>query len=180
MTKLSTFIGLGACVLFVLGLTGHQACADNQKETDSESENELKRMLTFVRPLMAILRSDPRIKRSTDVIEPGWLSSSREIPIRRRDDYYRAIPIRQRDDGDYDNGGSYGGGGYSDYSYNTCCGGKKDYLNLISLIALGLLGLFLVQLLSSTAAAGRKKRSDDLLTLEELLSEDVGTVSLIE
>ena len=76
-------------------------------------------------------------------------------------------------------GGSYGGGGYSDYGYNTCCGQKKDYLSIISLIALGLLFLFLVQLLSTTKAGRRKKRSDDdddLLTLEELLSEqDVGT-----
>jgi hypothetical protein len=158
MTKLSTFFGLGTCVLFVLGPFRHQANADDKESLDSE--NDLKRMLTFVRPLMGILRSDPHIKRSTDVIETGWVSSPRAIPRRQRNDY--------------------GGGGYSDYGYNTCCGGQKDYLSLISLIALGLLFLFLVQLLSTTKAGRRKKRSDDddLLSLEELLSEqDVGTMS---
>lgn len=172
MTKLSTFFGLGTCVLFVLGPLGHRADADDQESLDSE--NELKRMLIFVRPLMGILRSDPHIKRSTDVIETGWVSSSRAIPSRQRNDYGYG------GGGDY-GGGSYGGGGgYSDYGYNTCCGGQKDYLSLISIIALGLLFLFLVQLLSTTKAGRRKKRSDDddLLSLEELLSEqDVGTVS---
>ncbi|EFX77071.1 hypothetical protein DAPPUDRAFT_225832, partial [Daphnia pulex] len=163
MTKLSTYLGFGTCVLFVLGPLGHQADADDQ---EMDSEYELKRMLTFVRPLMGILRSDPLVKRSTDVMETGWMSSSRAIAGRPRDDYGYG-------GGDY--GGYGGGGGYSNYGYDTCCGHQKDYLSIISLIALGLLFLFLVQLLSTTKAGRRKKRSDDddndLLSLEELLSE---------
>lgn len=173
MTKLSTFLGFGTCVLFVLGPLGHQADADDQERL-MDSEYELKRMLTFVRPLMGILRSDPLVKRSTDVMETGWMSSSRAIAGRPRDDYGYG------GGGDYGGyGGGYGGGGgYSNYGYDTCCGHQKDYLSIMSLIALGLLFLFLVKLLSTTIAGRRKKRSDDdndLLSLEELLSEqDVG------
>jgi len=158
MAKSSAFVGLSICLILVMGSLSQEASTDNQESLDSE--NELKRMLVFVRPLMGILRSDPRIKRSTDVLGAGWLSSSRALPKKERD------------------GGGYGYGGGDSYGYDSCCNDGHDYLGLISLISLGLLFLFLIQLLSTTtAAAGRKKRSNDneLLSLEELLSqEDIG------
>ncbi|EFX76996.1 hypothetical protein DAPPUDRAFT_106607 [Daphnia pulex] len=154
MTKSSAFVGLSICLFLVMGSLSQEASTNNQESLDSE--NELKRMLVFVRPLMGILRSDPRIKRSTDVLEAGWLSSSS-----------RALPKKERD------GGGYGYGGGDSYGYDSCCNEGHDYLGLISLISLGLLFLFLIQLLSTTtAAAGRKRRSNDLLSLEELLSQE--------
>lgn len=153
MAKLSVFVSLGTCLLFVLGPLGHQADADDQIILDSELE--LKRMLTYVSPLMSILRSDQRIKRSTDVLGAGWVS--------------RDISSKNQRNG-------YGGGG----GYDTCCNGGHDYLALISLISLGLLFLFLITLLSTTTT-GRRKRSegDNLLTLEEILSQqDVGRVPI--
>lgn len=156
MVKLSAFVGLSICLFLVKESLSHEASTNKTESLDSK--NELKRMLSFVRPLMGILRSDPRIKRSTDLPETGWLSSSRALPKVERD------------------GGGYGGG--SSYGYESCCNDGHDYLGLISLISLGLLFLFLIQLLSTTtAAAGRKKRSNDndLHSLEELLSqEDIG------
>ena len=161
MVKLSAFVGLSIWLFLVKESLSHEASTNKTESLDSE--NELKRMLSFVRPLMGILRSDPRIKRSTDLPETGWLSSSRTLPKEERD-----------------GGGSYGGsyGGGSSYGYESCCNDGHDYLGLISLISLGLLFLFLIQLLSTTtAAAARKKRSNDndLHSLEELLSqEDIG------
>lgn len=55
----------------------HLVGANDQEPLDSEYE--LKRMLTFVRPLMGILRSDPRIRRSTDILRTEWVTSSRAI-----------------------------------------------------------------------------------------------------
>ena len=159
MANLSAFVSLGTCLLLVLGPLGHHAGADDQDD-ELHSEKELKRMLTFVTPLMGILRSDPRIRRSTDVLAAGWMS--------------RAIPNKKQRDGGY-GGGGYGGGGGGGYS--SCCNEGHDYLELISLISLGLLFLFLITLLSTTTSTGRKKRSEDdnLLTLEEILSlQDVG------
>lgn len=154
MAKLNTFVRLGTCLLFFMAPLSQQAGAENQ---ELDPEQELKRMLTFVRPLMGILRSDERIKRSTDVLGAGWVS--------------RAIKER---DGGY--GGGYGGGDYG----QSCCSEGHDYLALISLIALGLLFLFLITLLSTTTSAGRKKRSedDDLNTIEDFLSQqNIGRVT---
>ena len=105
---------------------------DSDYDVLTETEYELKRMLRFVTPLMAILRKDERVKRS-------FLEKFK--PASRSD--------------------SYGGGGYESYP-STCCDEKTDYLGLLSFIALGLLGLFLVALLSTTStSSGRRKRSDD-------------------
>lgn len=164
MTKSSAFVGLSICLFLVMGSLSQEASTNNRESLDSE--NELKRMLVFVRPLMGILRSDPRIKRSTDVLGAGWLSSSS-----------RALPKKERD------GGGYGYGGGDSYGYDSCCNEGHDYLGLISLISLGLLFLFLIQLLSTTTvmAARKKRRSNDLLSLEELLSqEDIGIIRSTE
>lgn len=107
---------------------------DGDYEVLTETEYELKRMLRFVTPLMAILRKHERVKRSfLDKFKPASRSDS------------------------------YGGGGYeSSYYPSTCCDEKTDYLGLLSFISLGLLGLFLVALLSTTStSSGRRKRSDD-------------------
>ena len=134
--------------LCVLSLLMAVCLADEDRELDSEIE--LKRMLTFVRPLMAIIRSDPRVRRSTDftpAASAGWMTGN---PLKERNDY------------------GYGGG------YESCCHEGPDYLGLISVIALGLLFLFLIALLSSTSSSGRKRRSDgsddNILSPEELAS----------
>lgn len=100
---------------FVLVFTVILVVQQRAGAQDSEDEG-LKRMLTMVTPLMAILRR-------SDGKESG-----------------------KSDEG-------YSGGG--------CCDKKTDYLGIISLIALSLLGLFMVQLLSSTRATGRKKRDQN-------------------
>lgn len=159
MDKLRAFARLGTCLLLVMGPLGHMA-DDNNQELDSE--RELKRMLTFVRPLMGIIRSDTRIRRSTDMLSLEWTGRAAAAPKRPRNGY----------------GGGYGGGG----GYQSCCDDGHDYLGLISLISLGLLFLFLITLLSTTTATGRKKRSeeDDLMTLEEILSkQDIGNVHML-
>ena len=121
--------------VFILFVTAE----DSDYEVLTETEYELKRVLRFVTPLMAILRKDHRVKRSSVL--------SRAVAT-RSDSY------------------GYGGGGHdheSSYYYEpSCCDEKTDYLSLISFISLGLLGLFLIALLSTTTtAAGRRKRSDD-------------------
>jgi len=55
--------------------------------------------------------------------------------------------------------GSRNSGGGSNGYGQSCCDENNDYLGLISFISLGLLGLFLVTLLS-TSSSGRRKRSD--------------------
>lgn len=161
MAKLNTFVSLGTCLLLVMGPLGQQAGAEDQ---ELDTERELKRMLTFVRPLMGILRSDERLRRSTDVLGASWVS--------------RAIGKKERNGG-YGYGGGGGGGG-GDYGYGqSCCDEGHDYLALISLIALGLLFLFLIMLLSTTTASGRKKRSeeDNLLSMEDFFSQqNIGRV----
>lgn len=166
MVSVGAYIRLGSCILLVMGQLGHLTGVDDHKTLDSEYE--LKRMLKFVRPLMGILRSDSRIRRSTDLLRTEWVLSSRAIPERDRYDYGYG-------------GGNYGGGSYG----GGCYGGggdyceKHDYLGLVSLVALGLLFLFLIQLLTSTKAAARQKRSiaNDFLSLEELLfHQDIDTM----
>lgn len=120
---------------------------DSDYEVLTETEYELKRMLRFVTPLMAIVRKDHRVKRSSVLS--------------------RAVATKSDSYG-YGGGGhesyGYGGGGHeSSYYYEpSCCDEKTDYLSLLSFISLGLLGLFLVALLSTTSTrSGRRKRSDD-------------------
>ena len=116
-----------------------------QQSTNSlmtESERYLKQMVTYVTPLMAILRKDQlRVKRQIE-----------GDPI-DRDSY------------------GYGGGGYES-SYEPCCDDKQDYVAILSIVALGLLFLFLIALLSTTTSSGRKKRDegDDLSNFIEDLN----------
>ena len=96
------------------------------------SEQYLKQMIAYVTPLMAILRKDQlRVKRETT------------DPI-ERDSY-----------------GYGGGGGGYESSYEPCCDDKQDYVAILSLVALGLLFLFLITLLSTSTTGGRKKRSNN-------------------
>lgn len=120
-----------------LAVLGHQdrRVVMGLEDPITPAEVELQRMLSFVTPLMAIVRKDQRrvVKRSED-------EGGRKL---------KKGPGRS----DY-------GYGYEEH-YEHCCDEKNDYLGLISLIALSLLGLFLIALLSTTAApAGRKKRSE--------------------
>lgn len=85
-------------------------------KADEDAGLELRQILEFFTPLLAILRKD-----------------------------YQVTSLGSRNSG---------GGGQS------CCDEKNDYLGLISFISLGLLGLFLVTLLSRSSS-GRRKRSND-------------------
>ena len=129
-------VALAALVAVTVQLD-HPAEQKEQEAEELQTERQLKQMLSFVTPLMAILRKDHRrIKRSM------WDDQGRRVALTSKSDSYS------------------GGGGYESY-YKPCCDEKNDYLGLISFIALGLLGLFLIALLSTTAAAGRKKRSSE-------------------
>lgn len=114
----------------------------SDSEQLTESEYELKRMLSYVTPLMGIIRRDERMKRSSNLIP-------RRVRPKHRNDEYGY----EYEEDDYEEDHYY----YPEH----CCDEKTDYLGLISLISLGLLFLFLIALLSTTTTAGgRRKRSD--------------------
>ena len=93
------------------------AAASSVEEELLESERELKRVLAFVEPLMAILTNNSNNKGQSHVVHAT---------------------------------GRQGG----------CCDYGTDYVGILSLIALGLLGFYLITVLATTTASGgRKKRN---------------------
>lgn len=177
---------LGVCVLvlFSVRVCYSQQVGDEMTEEDFEtdSEIELNRMLSFVRPLMGILRSNDRIRNTTRSFGSSWMAraiNNRYNPNDRNDRYGGGGGGGY---GEGYGGGGYGGGGYGGGCYG--CDEKTDYLGLISLISLGLLFLFLITLLSTTTGGKRRKRSqisredgNSLDGLEHLLDEEgIGTI----
>lgn len=125
---------------------------DNAEEAISsiddelESERQLKRMLTYVTPLMAILRSQPKRQ----------ARSVRSDSLRPANYYDREVY------NPYDRNGGYGGGGYGGGGGSYCCQQKDDLLPLLALLGLAGLLLYLILIASTTTtAAGRKKRFVD-------------------
>lgn len=128
-------------------------------DDELESERQLKRMLMYVTPLMAILRSQPLSREA----RAARSDSLRPASYYSREPYssYERNPINRNgyDRNTYDRN-SYGGGGYSSYGY--CCQSKDDILPLLALLGLAGLLLYLILIASTTTtAAGRKRRFAD-------------------
>ena len=137
-----------------------------------ESERELKWMLNYVTPLMAILRrsnatrSSGRSARSNNrnYYDPSFGDFDRNRF--NRNDYV------DRDSYGY-GGGSYGGGSYGG-SYG-CCDKKDDLLPLLALLGLAGLLLYLIAIASTTVAGRRSnKRSvgNDINENNWILTDD--------
>ena len=195
MRKLVGFLVALVCTLAVVSHTGHNSGAvnatkaDDQPEVESaansvedetapdeelESEMQLKRMLMYVTPLMAILRSKPgqssaRSTRSETPRKSPYDRSSYSDRESYVDDYDRSGYDRYgydrygydrnnfdrygNDRNGYDGGGGYGGGG------GYCCQQKDDLRPLLALLGLAGLLLYLVLIASTTTTAtGRRKR----------------------
>ena len=116
-----------------------------------ESERELKWMLSYVTPLMAILR-----KSNTTITR----SSRRSVRSNKRNFYDVSFGNRNRnrfnrndyyiDRDSYGYGGGYGGGG--------CCDKKDDLLPLLALLGLAGLVLYLIAIASTTVAGRRSNK----------------------
>lgn len=125
-------------------------------DDELESERQLKKLLKFVTPLMAILRRNPGSRNQSN---PPPAAAARKNNKRKYvDPYYDDYNLDRN--GFYDqfdrNGYGGGGGGY-------CCQQKDDLLPLLALLGLAGLLLYLIVIASTTttAAARRKRRSDD-------------------
>lgn len=138
---LSVLIALMAIQSHDLSVRADESANDVNEEL--ESEMELKRMLAYVTPLMAIVRKDHRIRReaegSTDSEETGR-------------QYYGAYS--KNGYGSYSSGSSYGGG------YQSCCQKKDDLLPLLALLGLAGLLLYLILIASTTTTAGGRRKRD--------------------
>ncbi|XP_045024173.1 uncharacterized protein LOC123469381 [Daphnia magna] len=157
LTALASFLVVSCC-------TNQYTKAAETEEVDDqpeaivdsvlESERELKWMLKFVSPLMAILRTDWTINRR---------GHSNRSARSNRGDYY-VLPYGDinhdrnrfhRDDYDRDGYGyGYGGGGGS----YGCCDKKDDLLPLLALLALAGLLLYLIAIARKPVAARRSNK----------------------
>jgi hypothetical protein len=118
-------------------------------DDELESERQLKMLLKFVTPLMAILRRNPASR--SESLAPAARKNKRKY----FDPYYDDYNLDRNAYDNFDRNGYGGGGGY-------CCQQKDDLLPLLALLGLAGLLLYLIVIASTTttAAAGRKKRSD--------------------
>lgn len=122
-----------------------------------ESERELKWMLSYVTPLMAILRkSNTTITRSSRRSVRSNKRNFYDLSFGNRDrnrfnrnDYYI-----DRDSYGYGGGGGYGGG----YGGGGCCDKKDDLLPLLALLGLAGLLLYLIAIASTTVAGRRSNK----------------------
>jgi hypothetical protein len=115
--------------LLVLVTTADDAAVD--RENVLESERQLKRMVSFVTPLMAIVRKDERIKRQINIAQ-----------IDRHSQSY-----------------VYSGGYQESYSYGKNKDDYVAILSLASLGLLFLFLITLLS--TTTFSSGRKKRDQD-------------------
>lgn len=156
MGKLVRIVSALVCVM---ALIAHQsqpsvnglAISDDYEE-ELESELQLKRMLSYVTPLMAIVRSHQRIERSAVGNDSLLVETGRAV---NRNGGYGGYGGGY---GGYSSASSYGGGGYG-----GCCNQKDDLLPLLALLGLAGLLLYLVLIASTTTtrSSGRKRRSYD-------------------
>jgi hypothetical protein len=116
-------------------------------DDELESERQLKRLLKYVTPLMAILRKNPFSRNDP---------SGRKNKKKYYDPYYDDFNLDRNTYDNYDRNGYGGGGGY-------CCQQKDDLLPLLALLGLAGLLLYLIVIASTTTAAPvrLKKRSED-------------------
>ena len=147
---------------------------DDDVEEELESELQLKKMLSYVTPLMSIFVRKRRSvdKRSADTDEEGAISQHHEddgefVEEGRSRGSKRpsALPPADRSGygyGDYGSASSYGGGGGGGGYGGGCCNKKDDLLPILALTALSLLLLYLIAIATTTTTAtGRKRRSKD-------------------
>lgn len=155
---------------------------DEVFDEELESEIQLKKMINYVTPLMAIFTDSrkkraAKAKRSSDyedlhqhddigeedtsqMVEEGR-KRGRRPPL----SYKSSQPDRSGYYGDYGSASSYGGGG----GYG-CCEKKDDLLPILALTALSLLLLYLIAIATTTTtAAGRRRRH---LADNDLIDED--------
>lgn len=155
---------------------------DNEVDVEEELESEiqLKKMISYVTPLMAIFQ-EQRKKWSKRSVEEEYSSEPEELDPsqmveegrkrgRRPPSYKSAQPDRMGSNsyyGDYGSASSYGGGGYG----GGCCDKKDDLLPILALTALSLLLLYLIAIATTTTtAAGRRRRRSNVD--ENLIQED--------
>ena len=152
---------LGALAV-LLALVAHQdgGRADELTESEElESEMQLKRMLAYVTPLMAIVRKDHRITRDA----PGDAEEGRQ--------YYGNGQYGNYAPSSYAKNGYGGGGG----GYSSCCQKKDDLLPLLALLGLAGLLLYLLLIASTTTTkAGRKRRGLDDNDIDMTADVDLG------
>ncbi len=130
------------------------AKVDTAIDDELESERQLKKLLNFVTPLMAILR---RNRGSRNESLPPAAAARKNIKRKYFDPYYDDYNLDRNGYDHFDrNGYGGGGGGY-------CCQQKDDLLPLLALLGLAGLLLYLIVIASTTttAAGRRKKRSSD-------------------
>ena len=161
---------------------------DQQVDDMLESELQLKKMISYVTPLVSIFTG----KRKRSVRSTG-------------DDYDEAHHYDQEDDGEFvetararggrrppqvppaDRVGAYAGrDGYGEYSSgsssygyekHSCCEKKDDLLPILALSALSLLLLYLIAIATTTTTkAGRKRRSEDDNDIVDGRENEIGTV----
>jgi hypothetical protein len=122
-------------------------------DDELESERQLKKLLKFVTPLMAILRRNPGSRNQS---LPPAAAARKNNKRKYVDPYYDDYNLDRNGYDQFDrNGYGGGGGGY-------CCQQKDDLLPLLALLGLAGLLLYLIVIASTTTAApARNKRSDD-------------------
>ncbi|KAI9562335.1 hypothetical protein GHT06_013300 [Daphnia sinensis] len=179
-TRMNKFIAVHtACSLLLIFIAGQAAehslnppTGDDMEEVEEELESEiaLKRMLSYVTPLMAIFQQHKKARRTNGLnkrsakmkldyeaedlgtsLFGGLAEEGRKRGSGRRPPMYKSIQQIQPDRsgyGEYSSGSSYGGGG----SYG-CCDKKDDLLPILALTALSLLLLYLIAIATTTTTA---------------------------
>ena len=158
---------------------------DDEEDHQLDSELQLKKMISYVEPFMAIFISDSisksifsqkvmmRTSRETRSSATGRRRSSPKLPIlqvqivtspKRRHDYDDEEYVSAY--GDYASASSYGGGGGFNEGYCDDTGiSLEKLLPLLALLALSGLLLFLIAASTTTTTSnkgtGRRRRSDN-------------------
>lgn len=148
---------------------------DDDVEEELESELQLKKMLSYVTPLMSIFVRKRRSVRSTEDGHEDDGEFVEEARAGRGGKRQPSMPPSDRTGyGDYGSASSYGGGGGS-YG-GGCCNQKDDLLPILALTALSLLLLYLIAIATTTTtiSAGRKRRSKDDNEIDENDTQEIG------
>lgn len=133
-----------------VGSAGNSLDRNYYEEDSLETENELKRMIQMVGPMLAIF--NPR---------KIHLFSSGTGEARRNNRFNQRINRQE----EYQSGSSYGeySSGSGGYGYGGCCqnNGLNDIFPIFALSALSLLLLYLIALATSTTTTGRRRKRSE-------------------
>ena len=155
---------------------------EDEVEEELESEIQLKKMLSYVTPLMSIFQQQKfkwggTLKRSADNEQVDYNAEDIDTSLMveegrkrgRRPPSYKSSPERSGYYGEYASASSYGGGG--------CCDKKDDLLPILALTALSLLLLYLIAIATTTTTAtGRRRRNVDENLIDETSQSEIGIV----